>query len=300
MISENNNPSEAPRHRQAFEAMLGEIQSVPEKDFVAITLDIQSVVTTVEGAWQDIRTLRTTIDEMWRDFDMELFDKLETYALALGHAQTEYATAIKSPPSLVPLVQSAVKTRKLLLDEVNVLIDFGLIDPSATSALEGTNCYKDIAFDVMALSNILKKRESKISVRSRISPAELDAAEVLADNLITAVGRRERAPNIAAEAIRNRQAAFTLLINAYEEVRAAIKYLRRKQGDADKTAPSLYESHGIRKKKKRDKDKPAEVESPKGSEVAIQTSVTATASNVPANDATRDFVAAHGPFVEQG
>ena len=89
MISENNNSSEAPRHREAFEAMLGEIQSVPEKDFVAITLDIQSVVTTVKGAWRDIRALRGAIDEMWRQFDMELFDKLETYALALGHAQTE-------------------------------------------------------------------------------------------------------------------------------------------------------------------------------------------------------------------
>ena len=300
MISQNNNPSETPRHRQAFEAMLGEIQSVPEKDFVAITLDIQSVVTTVKGAWRDIRALRGAIDEMWRQFDMELFDKLETYAMALGHAQTEYKTTIKSPPSLLPLVKSAIKTRKLLLDEVTVLIDFGLIDPSATSALEGTNCYKDIAFDVFALANILKKRESKISVRSRISQAELDAAEVLADNLITTVGRRERAPNIAAEAIRNRQAAFTLLINAYEEVRTAIKYLRRKQGDADKIAPSLYESHGIRKKKKLGKDQPDKVESPKATEVAIQPSAAATTTSAPANDATPEFVAAHGPFLKSG
>jgi len=82
-------------------------------------------------------------------------------------------------------------------------------------------------------------------------------------------------------------------------VRAAIKYLRRKKGDADKIAPSLYESHGIRKKK-RGKDKSDKVESPQATEVASQPSIAASAvSNVPANDATRDFVAARGPFVEQ-
>ena len=32
-------------------------------------------------------------------------------------------------------------------------------------------------------------------------------------------------------------------------MRAAIKYLRGKKGDADKIAPSLYDSHGKRKKK---------------------------------------------------
>jgi hypothetical protein len=312
MTSDDNNTPEKPRYRRAFEEVLGEIQAVPEKDFVAITLDIPSVVISVIGACPNIRVYRAAIDETWRHFDMVLFDKLETYALALGHSQTMYDTATKTPPSLLPLVQSATKTRKLLLDEVNILIDFGLIDPNATSGLTGVNGYKDIAFHVLALANILAQRESKISVRTRISPTELAAAEVLAENLLCAVGEREQAPNTAAEAIRNRHAAFTLLVNAYEEVRAAIKYLRRKVGDADSIAPSLYTSHGIRKKK-RAQSKLTEVESPNAAEIKTQPSVTSPpegaiqasvtplrVSNVPANSDAQELIALHGPFVGQG
>jgi hypothetical protein len=80
-----------------------------------------------------LRTYGAAIDETWRHFDMVLFEKLETYAMALGHSQTMYDTATKTLPSLLPLVQSVTKTRKLFLDEVNILIDFGLIDPQPST-----------------------------------------------------------------------------------------------------------------------------------------------------------------------
>ena len=75
---------------------------------------------------------------------------------------------------------------------------------------------------------------------------------MLADQLVTAVGEREQAPVIAAEAVRDRHGAFTLFINAYDEVRAAITYIRRKQGDAESIAPSLYAGRTVSKKKPAD------------------------------------------------
>ena len=78
---------------------------------------------------------------------------------------------------------------------------------------------------------------------------ELDQIEDLADKLVTAVGAREQAPQLTAEAIRDRQAAFTLFINAYDEVRSVIGFLRRKQGDVDTIAPSLFIGRAVAKKK---------------------------------------------------
>jgi hypothetical protein len=252
MATENQDPSLTPRYRRAFEAILSEIQSVPEKDFVGITVDIPATVLTVIGAWPEIKTLRPQFVQYLPGFEMQKFDKLEAYTLALGHSQTEYKTATEPPASLVALANSAIETRTVLLADLNSLIARGLIAPSATNELQGINGYKNVVFDLFALANILRLNTAKISGRSSVKPEELDAAENLADQLGTAVGERDQAPQIAAEAVRNRQAAFTLFIDAYEEVRTAINYLRRKQGDADTIAPSLYAGRTVSKKKPTD------------------------------------------------
>jgi hypothetical protein len=295
MANIENNSSQLPRYRRAFEATLGEIQSVEEKDFVGITLDIPAAVLTVIGAWPEIQALRPQFVEYLPGFDMSLFDKLETYTMALGHSQTEYKTVTEPPASLVALANSAIETRGVLLADVNTLIARGLIAPNATGELQGVNGYKNIVFDLFALANILKINSSKISERSSVKPEEIDAAENLADQLGKAVGEREQAPQITAEAVRNRQAAFTLFINAYEEVRTAIAYLRRKQGDAESVAPSLYAGRIVSKKKpaldiNNKPPAPAPVATPANPPAAPSVNAGASQNNKP--DAS-----AAGPFV---
>jgi hypothetical protein len=75
-------------------------------------------------------------------------------------------------------------------------------------------------------------RHASQAERTSVKPDEIYAAEDLADQLGTAIGLREQAPQVVAEAVRNRNAAFTLFIETYEEIRAAVGYLRRQEGDA--------------------------------------------------------------------
>jgi len=103
-----------------------------------------------------------------------------------------------------------------------------------------------------ALSDIYRKNWDKIADRTSIKKEELDQVEDLADKLVTAAGLRDQAPQLTAEATRDRQAAFTLFINAYNEVRAVIGFLRRKQGDLDTIAPSLFNGRAVAKKKPAD------------------------------------------------
>ena len=56
-----------------------------------------------------------------------------------------------------------------------------------------------------------------------------------------------------------RQRLFTLFVNAYDQARRAVGYLRWNEGDADQIAPSLYagRSNGRRKADQPDPPTPA-------------------------------------------
>ena len=291
-----NEPStpEVPRFRSAYAGILGQIRAVQDGDFVPITVDIPAAITTVLGIQPELKALRPQLVKDMPNFPIAEFDNLETYTLALGHAQTLYKTATEPPAEFVAMVNSAIKTREILLADVNALISRGLIDAKATSELKGINGYKNIAFDIFALSNVLKSRWDKVSDRSGVKSEELDQAEVQADHLVTTTGEREQAPVVSAEVVRDRQAAFTLFINAYEEVRAAVAYIRRKQGDADSIAPSLYAGRTASKKKPADDTnatQPAVTPVVNPAQPAVPNAVP------PATPTVKTDVAANGPFM---
>jgi len=248
-----------PRFRAAFERLLPAIQAVPENDLVTINIDVPSSVATALGAWPEVRALRDQIVKDVSSFDIALLDNLESYALALGHAQTEYQTATEPSPSLVALANENIKWRTILLNDVTTLMSRGILAETVTSDLRGINGHKNIAFDLFALANVLEKNWEKIKGRTSVTQDELVQAQILADRLVTAVGEKEQAPIVEAEAVRERQAAFSLFVNAYDEVRSVISYLRRKEGDVDSIIPSLYAGRALPKKKPTEDatDKPA-------------------------------------------
>lgn len=146
--------------------------------------------------------------------------------------------------------------------------------------------------DITTLAEILKKNAEKIADRTSVKPEEIYAAENLADQLGTAIGLREQAPQVIAEAVRNRNAAFTLFIKTYEEIRAAVGYLRRQEGDADTITPTLYTGRGPSKKK------PAEDNSgkPETPPVVTQPTNPTPGTNTPA--AQPAAASAHGPYMQ--
>lgn len=277
----------------AFERELPAIRAVPESEFAAINVDVQSSVATALGAWPEIRALRDQIVKDVSSFDITLLDNLESYTLALGHAQTEYQTATETPASLLALANEAIKWRTILLNDATTLISRGLLSEAVLGELKGINGHKNIAFDLFALANVLKKNAAAIASKTSVSQDELVQAQVLADKLVTAVGEREQAPVIAAEAVRDRQAAFTLFVNAYDEVRSVISFLRRKQGDADSIIPSLYAGRAAPKRKPADEKVDTQTVPAAESSTSTQSS---TSGTNPAPASTVD-VSESGPFM---
>jgi hypothetical protein len=110
--------------------------------------------------------------------------------------------------------------------------------------LRSINGYKNIAFDVLGLVALLREHWATIQNKTAVRSEELEAAERLADRLVTAVGLRDQAPVALTAAVATRLRAYTLFMRSYDEARRAVEYLRWHQGDADSIAPSLYAGRG--------------------------------------------------------
>jgi hypothetical protein len=148
----------------------------------------------------------------------------------------------------------------------------GTLGTASLNNLKGANGNRNLAQDAMALCALYRQHWATISETTTLSPAELDQAQAATEALSEAVGIREQQPEITAQAVRDRQAAFTIFINTYDELCAAVGYVRRKQGDAETIAPSLY--LGRASKKKPDDPEQAKPQTP----VATPPTATATAT----------------------
>jgi hypothetical protein len=109
--------------------------------------------------------------------------------------------------------------------------------------------------------------------------------------LLVAASWRSRSPKPIVEATRNRRAAFTLLVHAYNEVRAAIVCLRRQRGDADTIVPALHVGRAKWKGRKRTKE-PAQTESAPATPTFTDSALACAAQ------LNADHVAVTGPFLQ--
>jgi hypothetical protein len=130
----------------------------------------------------------------------------------------------------------------------------------------------------------------EVSETTTLSAEELDQAQAVTEALSAAVGIREQQPEMTAQAVRDRQAAFTMFINTYDEICAAVHYVRRKYGDADSIAPSLY----LGRASKRKSDDAADGRSKEPAAAAPAAQATATVQ-----PAKADVASDGGPYMSK-
>ncbi len=278
--------------RQAFEQAKPEIDAISDGDLLIVTTDVVAAATTGQGVYPEVIALRPQIVQEFSSFKVSRLDNLKTYGLALLYANGEYKTATEPPAVVADMAETALHTRAVLLADTNSLIAHGVLAPGVINKLQGVNGYKNVMADLIALVAIHRKYAEQIADRTSVKPEELKAAEDLAAKFSEAVGLREQSPQTIAAATRTRQAAYTLFVTSYNEVRAAVQYLRRREDDADNIIPSLFAIHGTRKKSAVDtNDKPNQPAAPV---------VNPPAPAQPGNNgapAAKVTSSEHGPFV---
>jgi hypothetical protein len=242
-----NEPLRVPRFQAAYQRMLPQIEKLDKNDLLIVNLDIPAVVTTVLGAISEIRKMREACAKELAGFDLTLFDEIEPMALAMGYAHSRQLAASLPQLPVQDLSDRVVEMREVLASDCAALSRRGLLDGQRLKELKGPIGYKNQGFDLLTLVAMMREAWQRIQGKTAVSSAELDQAETLADQLLTAVGEREQLPAVTAATAETRQRAYTLFLRGYDQLRRAAEYLRWHDGDADEYVPSLYNT-GRRKR----------------------------------------------------
>jgi hypothetical protein len=219
-------------------------------------------------------------------FPSGILPKFADYVLAFYSAQTRYTFATAPLEELPELLAKASNWRDILHAEAKSLATRGRLNGDLLKELTGTHGYRNVAMDLAGLARIFKSTWATIDPYTGLTKEEIAEVDKLALKMTGAVAQREQSPERAAEATNIRLRMFTLLSNAYEEIRRAVQFLRWHDEDADVIAPSLYSGrqNSTNGKKHNSETKPADTEpmtTPIASQFAPPTSTSKTAVGMP-------------------
>ena len=242
----------APRFRLAFEKILPEMLALVPAETLQVNFDVPTKVTQVLGSLPHIRALRAEIVTHLPTFDVARFDKLEDYVLALSHPHSESMSIDSTSEELQELNERATRQRNILLAIAQLLVLWGLLHRDQIAQFRGAAGYRVVSYELTGLTSLLRKEWATVGPRTGLQPSELLDADHTADQMLTALGARERNQATREEELVRRNQAFTLFIRAYRDAERAIHHLRWEQGDADTIIPSLYSGRSRRPSKPED------------------------------------------------
>ncbi len=239
------------RPRLAYQACLPEMQRLQASQVQAVNLDVMAAVRTVRGASGRLSTLRVAAGAAFNDFDLSLWDKLETYTFALIQAHDAYSLSDKSCAVPAKLVNDAQQSFELLCAVVQGLASRRLIDPAILKRAKGRRGRLRYAYGALLLIEGLRHAWPTLADKTGLTESELTQAELTAERLASGVAKKNEPKEHAQQLCEMRDRAFTLFIYAYGQVRRAVQYLRWDHNDADAFAPSLYRRRHTRRAKAR-------------------------------------------------
>ena len=229
-----------PRLRNSLEQIREEMEKLGASELLRINLDPLAAVAIARGALPRLLPLRPQIQAVLPSFNFVYLDRLELYSLALMQANTVYCATKDPQKERKKLAAETFSLREQLLADINVLKARGFFPGVNLTDLKGPNGHLNIACDAMMLAGLIRDNWEKIAGRCAATLEELDRAEILCDELTRVVGFRNRPPEEFAAAVLQRRRAYTLFMRAYSEVRRAVSYVRAREGDANRLAPSFF------------------------------------------------------------
>ncbi|MBL8741144.1 MAG: hypothetical protein JNK04_08625 [Myxococcales bacterium] len=204
-----------------------------------VTVDIPTAAIIVRGALPALQRHRAAVVAAFREFDLGQYDKIELYTRALTQANGEYLATSRGVAEVPALTEALKEIRTTLLTDMRTAVRRKLIDRSHLDRLQGAKGAKNTATDVITLCALVRKQWSALAGRTAVDLREIDRAELLAEELQSALALAENADGALVAAGELRQRVYTLFFNAYDEARRAISFLRWREGDANEIAPSL-------------------------------------------------------------
>ncbi len=234
--------------RQAFAWALLASQALPATAVAPLNVDIKMAPAIVLGALPKIIRYRTPLASL-TEFDVIHVDTLALHAHATMHAESHYMGVSRGPALVPQLVEQARAWRALFLQDMTVMVTRRLLPAEKHAELKVQASYQKLPYFLFALVNVYRAAWPNVREHSTVRERELDAAEYTAEQLATAFATRSDRNQAINEANEQRRRNFTLLAQAYDQVRRGLTYLRWSEGDVDEIAPSLYRGRGGSRRK---------------------------------------------------
>jgi hypothetical protein len=176
-------------------------------------------------------------------------DTLGWHASATLYAEAHYMGVSRGPARVAELAKQARSWRALLLQDMALMVTRRLLPVEKHAQLKIQACHKDLPFLLLAVTQVYRDAWPKLSDYTSVSPQELDEASRIAEEFSLAFARSTERNAGLSEANDQRRRNFTLLAQAYDQVRRGLSYLRWSEGDTDEIAPSLYRGRGGSRRK---------------------------------------------------
>ena len=140
----------------AYERTLPRLLALAAQQLSPVNLDVPTVVVTILGVVPGLAPLRAAARTL-PGIAPDLYDDLETHALAAAHAHSLRGAARRTQPPPPELVAELTATRALLLTSVRPLIVRGHLHLDL-SRLRGPTGYANLTTDVFVLCAALRDR----------------------------------------------------------------------------------------------------------------------------------------------
>ncbi|HWB78863.1 MAG TPA: hypothetical protein VG755_28070 [Nannocystaceae bacterium] len=225
---------------QAFEHLRDEIAAVPEDQLIQISADISVAHEIARAAADRIDDLMPELVKL-SGLDLHRIRKLRVYAAACEHSHVLAASPDEDDVRLRRLLDEAVKLRRTLLSTASLLVVVGELSEDRVAAIPSGIGHVETARAIEMLGVLFEQIWDRVESRIPVTAEMVERAPVLAYELHGLLGANRVEPIAkASDAQRMQQRAFTLLVQVYDECRSAVAYLRRREGDAELYAPSLF------------------------------------------------------------
>jgi hypothetical protein len=236
--------------RAAFLRIAPRLRSFDATEILRPNVSVPRAAAIALAAEPKIAALSKQIHSELPRFRIKLLRDLRPIALATWYAHISPRPEIDED-RVKQLVTEGAPLKRTLLLQAEALADRKLVSADRVTAIRTGRGHLDLANDLVALSQLFREHWPIVSTRvAIIEERELDRAAELGTALLEALGARtvtRTEPNAQQQANDLRWRAFTLLAQTYDEIRAAVAYVRRKEGDAEGIAPSLYSTRTRRR-----------------------------------------------------
>jgi hypothetical protein len=235
--------------RQCFLRMESRIRAIPPQRLIQPRVDPIYASSVALGAVPRYAPLRPRMDKFAGEVDLALIDCVPELAHALSYATGDYIRLTTSGELLQDLIQEGTTLRAFLFDVKELCERQGLIQGVPLTQNPRLTGSINVSRDLTAAKRFYEECDEELLKKLPVTTAQLDRAGYIATRLLEGAGTKTATPAEIAEAERVQLQSFICLMDGYEEVRAVVKLLRRKEGDAEQIAPSVYAGRSTGKRK---------------------------------------------------